>query len=102
VIVEQRQLSAQNSCNRMNSDRPRHLMATATPFGRLVERHQSAICATIRGLLPRYSEWEDLAQEVFVRLFKHLQTFDAREFVSNLDSGNCPESVPECASSAVR
>ena len=46
-------------------------------FRSLVERHQSAICATIRALLPRNSEWEDLAQDVFVAAFQHLTTFDA-------------------------
>lgn len=46
-------------------------------FRSLVERHQSAICATIRALLPRYAEWEDLAQEVFLAAFVHLATFDA-------------------------
>jgi RNA polymerase sigma-70 factor (ECF subfamily) len=46
-------------------------------FRSLVERHQSAICATIRTLLPRFSEWEDLAQEVFLAAFVHLATFDA-------------------------
>src|SRR5260221_13885366 len=46
-------------------------------FRSLVERHQSAICATIRALLPRNSEWEDLAQDVFVAAFQHMTTFDA-------------------------
>lgn len=46
-------------------------------FRWLVERHQSAVCATIRALLPRYSEWEDLAQEVFLASFQHLESFDA-------------------------
>ena len=45
-------------------------------FRSLVERHQSAICATIRALLPQYSEWEDLAQEVFLAAFQHLATYD--------------------------
>src|SRR5436190_23350166 len=46
-------------------------------FRPLVERHQSAICATIRALLPQYAEWEDLAQEAFLAAFVHLATFDA-------------------------
>lgn len=49
----------------------------ADAFRSLVERHQSAVCATIRALLPRYSEWEDLAQEVFLSAFQHLETFDS-------------------------
>jgi len=44
-------------------------------FRSLVERHQSAVCATIRALLPRNSEWEDLAQEVFLAAFQHLEKF---------------------------
>ena|SRR5436190_3088963 len=48
-------------------------------FRPLVERHQSAICAMIRALLPQYAEWEDLAQEVFLAAFVHLATFDARK-----------------------
>jgi RNA polymerase sigma-70 factor (ECF subfamily) len=46
-------------------------------FRLLVERHQSAVCSTIRALLPRFSEWEDLAQEVFLAAYQHLATFDA-------------------------
>ncbi len=46
-------------------------------FRSLVERHQSAVCATIRAILPQYSEWEDLAQDVFLAAFQHLATFDA-------------------------
>jgi RNA polymerase sigma-70 factor (ECF subfamily) len=46
-------------------------------FRPLVERHQSAICATIRALLPQHAEWEDLAQEVFLAAFQHLATYDA-------------------------
>jgi len=46
-------------------------------FRSLVERYQSVVCATIRALLPQNSEWEDLAQEVFLAAFQHLPTFDA-------------------------
>ncbi|HEY2253447.1 MAG TPA: RNA polymerase sigma factor [Planctomycetaceae bacterium] len=53
------------------------LAGDSDAFRSLVERHQSAVCATVRALLPRYSEWEDLAQEVFLAVFQHLETFDA-------------------------
>jgi RNA polymerase sigma-70 factor (ECF subfamily) len=53
------------------------LSGDADAFRSLVERHQSAVCATIRALLPQFSEWEDLAQEVFLAAFQHLETFDA-------------------------
>jgi RNA polymerase sigma-70 factor (ECF subfamily) len=46
-------------------------------FRPLVERHQSAVCATVRALLPHFSDWEDIAQEVFLAAFRHLATFDA-------------------------
>src|SRR5258708_6637811 len=52
------------------------LVGDRDAFRSLVERHQSAICATIRALLPQYAEWEDLAQEVFLAAFQHLATFD--------------------------
>src|SRR6185312_8031464 len=43
----------------------------------LVERHQSSVCATVRALMPRYSDWEDVSQEVFLAAFRHLETFDS-------------------------
>jgi RNA polymerase sigma-70 factor (ECF subfamily) len=46
-------------------------------FRLLVERHQSSVCATVRALMPRYSDWEDVAQEVFLAAFRHLATFDS-------------------------
>jgi len=46
-------------------------------FRCLVERHQSAVCATIHALLPRHAEWEDLAQEVFLAAFQNLDKFDS-------------------------
>ncbi len=49
----------------------------ADAFRTLVERHQTAVCATIRALLPRHAEWEDLAQEVFLAAFQRLETFES-------------------------
>jgi RNA polymerase sigma-70 factor (ECF subfamily) len=46
-------------------------------FRSLVERHQSSVCATVRALMPQYSDWEDVAQDVFLAAFRHLATFDA-------------------------
>ena len=46
-------------------------------FRSLVERHQSSVCATVRALMPRYADWEDVAQEVFLAAFRHLATFDS-------------------------
>ena len=45
-------------------------------FRSLVEMHQSAVSATIRALLSQCSEWEDIAQEVFLAAYRHLATFD--------------------------
>jgi RNA polymerase sigma-70 factor (ECF subfamily) len=53
------------------------LVGDRDAFRSLVERHQSAICATIRALLPQHAEWEDVAQEVFLAAFQHLATYDA-------------------------
>lgn len=46
-------------------------------FRSLVTRHQSAVCATIRTLRTRSGDWEDLAQEVFLKAFQHLVRFDS-------------------------
>jgi RNA polymerase sigma-70 factor (ECF subfamily) len=42
-----------------------------------VTRHQSAVCATIRALRAGFDDWEDLAQEVFLKAFQHLTQFDS-------------------------
>jgi RNA polymerase sigma factor (sigma-70 family) len=46
-------------------------------FRSLVTRHQSAVCATIRALRSGSADWEDLAQEVFLKAFQHLARFDS-------------------------
>ncbi len=46
-------------------------------FRSLVTRHQSAVCATVRALAPGSSDWEDIAQDVFLAAFQHLATFDS-------------------------
>jgi RNA polymerase sigma-70 factor (ECF subfamily) len=46
-------------------------------FRSLVVRHQGAVCATIRALIPTEAEWEDVAQDVFLAAFQHLATFDS-------------------------
>src|SRR2546430_125665 len=46
-------------------------------FRSLVERHQSSVCATVRALMPRYADCEDVAQEAFLAAFRHLATFDS-------------------------
>jgi RNA polymerase sigma-70 factor, ECF subfamily len=46
-------------------------------FRSLVTRHQSAVCATIRALRAGSDDWEDLAQEVFLKAFQHLAKFDS-------------------------
>jgi len=46
-------------------------------FRSLVTRHQSAVCATIRALRAGFDDWEDLAQEVFLKAFQHLARFDS-------------------------
>jgi RNA polymerase sigma-70 factor (ECF subfamily) len=45
-------------------------------FRSLVTRHQSAVCAAIRALRAGYDDWEDLAQEVFLKAYQHLGQFD--------------------------
>ena len=55
----------------------RVLSGNREAFRTLVTRHQSAICTTIRALRPKSSDWEDVAQDVFLAAFQHLATFDA-------------------------
>ncbi|MBI3866229.1 MAG: sigma-70 family RNA polymerase sigma factor [Planctomycetia bacterium] len=46
-------------------------------FRHLVNRHQAAVCATVRALSSARADWEDVAQDVFLAAFQHLATFDA-------------------------
>ena len=48
-------------------------------FRPLVNRHQAAVCATIRALIPNGVDWEDVAQEVFLAAFRNLAAFDSRK-----------------------
>src|SRR5262245_15631578 len=48
-------------------------------FRRLITRHQAAVCATVTVLQPRGSDCEDLAQDVFLAVFRHLGQFDSRK-----------------------
>lgn len=61
-----------------DSDTIRRVLAgEREAFRPLVLRHQAAICATVRALLPRGCDWEDIAQDVFLTAFRHLTTFDS-------------------------
>lgn len=48
-------------------------------FRPLVTRHQGAVCATIRAVHPGCSDWEDIAQDIFLLAFQHLATYDAEK-----------------------
>jgi len=44
-------------------------------FRSLVERHQDAVVGTVAKMLGNYSEAEDIAQQVFLRLWKHAKHY---------------------------
>lgn len=48
----------------------------AEAFRALVERHQAALLAVVRDLLPGHADREDVAQDAFVAAWRHLGTFD--------------------------
>ena len=68
----------------MDPDEPLVRAALAAPdgdtqaFTELVRRHQSAVLANCRHLTRSRDDAEDLAQEVFVKLFFKLETFQGR------------------------
>lgn len=47
-------------------------------FGRLVDRHQSAVRAFLRRVTGNYADADDLAQEAFARTWEVLHRFDGR------------------------
>lgn len=47
-------------------------------FRQLVERYQSKVLCIIRGILGRHNEVDDIAQQVFVKIYFSLNSFDFR------------------------
>ena len=55
----------------------------ARAFESLVRRHESRVLRVLRLLGIRREEREDVAQEVFLRVFRHLGTFDRKRSFSS-------------------
>jgi len=49
-----------------------------TAFEELVRRHQQRVCALVSGILRRQEDVEDVAQQVFLKVFLSLKKFDQR------------------------
>jgi len=47
-------------------------------FEELVRRHQQRVCALVSGILRRQEDVEDVAQQVFLKVFLSLKKFDQR------------------------
>lgn len=47
-------------------------------FEELVRRHQQRVCALVSGILRRQDDVEDIAQQVFLKVFLSLKRFDHR------------------------
>jgi RNA polymerase sigma-70 factor (ECF subfamily) len=54
----------------------RHLAADAQAFGTLVDRYQGRLLNFVNRTIGDRERAEDLVQEVFVRVFRHLHRFD--------------------------
>jgi RNA polymerase sigma-70 factor, ECF subfamily len=63
------------TCEQVAIDRV--LAGDREAFREIIARHDAAVCATIRALSHRATEWEDLSQEVFLSAYRRLDTFDA-------------------------
>lgn len=53
----------------------RSLAGDLTAFEELIRCYQSRVCRTLYFLLENQDDVEDVAQEVFIRVFRHLKTF---------------------------
>jgi RNA polymerase sigma-70 factor (ECF subfamily) len=47
-------------------------------FRILVQRYEAALCRLVRNLTHDLTDWEDVAQDVFVSAYQHLARFDSR------------------------
>ena len=54
----------------------RHLNADAQAFGTLVDRYQGRLLSFVNRTIGDRERAEDLVQEVFIRVFRHLHRFD--------------------------
>lgn len=54
----------------------RVLQGDADAFAVLVRCHQGPLCVLVRNLLPRWADWEDVAQDVFLAAYANLRSFD--------------------------
>jgi len=47
-------------------------------FEELVRRHQQRVCALVAGILRRPEDVEDIAQQVFLKVYVSIRKFDQR------------------------
>ena len=86
----------------------RHLAGEAQAFGTLVDRYQTRLLNFVNRTIGDRERAEDLVQEVFIRVFRHLHRFDQTKkfstwiytIASNLAKNDLwePSSCPLCAS----
>src|SRR5256714_6476152 len=60
----------------------RHLAGEAQAFGALVDRYQTRLLNFVNRTIGDRERAEDLVQEVFIRVFRHLHRFDQTKKVS--------------------
>lgn len=53
-----------------------HLEGDPQAFGALVDRYHTSLVDFINGTIPHAERAEDLVQEIFIRVFRHLRGFD--------------------------
>ncbi len=62
-------------------------------FREIVERYQSKVFSIIYGILRNRNDAEDIAQQVFAKIYFSIKNFDFRKFFADLDLQNHGERV---------
>lgn len=79
-VAEESNLSISPEASESNTEDVRLMRATAagddSAFRRLVEKHQGSVIGTIAKMTGRVSEAEDLAQQVFLRVWKSAPRYE--------------------------
>ena len=56
----------------------RHLDGDPQAFGALVDRYQAHLLAFVNGIVGDRERAEDLVLDVFIRIYRHVRSFDRR------------------------